>query len=85
MSIDISYNNSINCFNLLYYIITTTSFTVSFTLVNVFQYIYIIYNNICRLSLHNHDDELLGWIIKRLKSTILYTHILAYTSKNVYT
>lgn len=40
MSIDISYNNSINCFNLLYYIITTTSFTVSFTLVNVFQYIY---------------------------------------------
>ena len=39
MSIDISYNNSINCFNLLYYIITTTSFTVSFTLVNVFQYI----------------------------------------------
>ena len=38
MSIDISYNNSINCFNLLYYIITTTSFTVSFTLVNVFMF-----------------------------------------------
>ena len=41
MSIDISYNNSINCFNLLYYIITITSFTVSFTLVNVFQYRYV--------------------------------------------
>ena len=55
MSIDISYNNSINCFNLLYYIITTTSFTVSFTLVNVFQYIYV-YQYCCQST----KDE--GWI-----------------------
>ena len=46
MSIDISYNNSINCFNLLLYLLLLDFYSILHTLVNVFQYIYI-----CRLSI----------------------------------